>query len=81
MKRSRSQTILDHVYVITSGLFTLPPFEVALAVFGIDRVLFSIDILTAATGRVGNSSMQLNCPYDLEKVAHGNADRLLKLKS
>jgi len=82
LKRSLSQTILDHVYVTTSGLFTLPPFEVALAVFGVDRVLFSIDYPYSSNrqGREFIDAVKLPCG-DLEKVAHGNADRLLKLKS
>ena len=43
LKRSVGQTILDHVHVTTSGLFTWPPLQALLAVFGADRVLFSID--------------------------------------
>jgi uncharacterized protein len=43
LRRSLRETIVDQVYVTTSGLLTRPPFEVALAVFGTDRVLFSID--------------------------------------
>ena len=43
LSRSVAQTILDQVWVTTSGLFTKPPLDVALAVFGIDRVMFSID--------------------------------------
>jgi uncharacterized protein len=82
LKRSLSQTILDHVYLTTSGLFTLPPFEVALAVFGVDRLLFSIDY-PYSSNRHGREFIDaVKLPNgDLEKVAHGNADRLLKLKS
>lgn len=80
LTRSVSKTILDQVSVTTSGLFTLPPFEVALAVFGVDRVLFSIDYpySSTRTGRAFLDSLELP-PADLEKIAHGNADRLLKL--
>jgi len=80
LKRSVGQTILDHVSVTTSGLFTLPPLEALLAVFGADRVLFSIDY-PYSSNRLGKDFVDsLKLPAaDLEKFAHGNADRLLKL--
>lgn len=80
LKRSVSQTILDQVWVTTSGLFTQPPLDVALAVFGIDRVMFSIDYPYSSnrTGRDFLDALKLPAA-DLEKFAHGNADRLLKL--
>jgi len=80
LKRSVSRTILDHVSVTTSGLFTLPPFEVALAVFGIDRLLFSVDYPYSSNlhGQEFLRTLRLSAT-DLEKLAHGNADRLLKL--
>jgi predicted TIM-barrel fold metal-dependent hydrolase len=80
LKRSVKQTILDQVWVTTSGLFTLPPLETLLAVFGPDRVMFSIDYpySTNRTGRDFLDTLEL-APAELEKFAHGNADRLLKL--
>jgi predicted TIM-barrel fold metal-dependent hydrolase len=80
LTRSVGRTILDQVSVTTSGLFTLPPFEVALAVFGVDRVMFSIDYPYCSNrqGRNFLDALKLSAA-DLEKVAHGNADRLLKL--
>jgi predicted TIM-barrel fold metal-dependent hydrolase len=80
LTRSVRQTILDQVSITTSGLFTLPPFEVALAVFGVDRVMFSIDY-PYSSNRQGRDFLDaLDLPAaDLAKVAHGNADRLLKL--
>jgi len=81
LTRSVGQTIHDQVWVTTSGLFTLPPLEIALAVFGADRVLFSIDY-PYSSNRQGKEFLDgLKLPAaDLEKLAHGNADRLLKLK-
>ena len=80
LKRSVAQTILDQVWVTTSGLFTLPPFFAALAVFGIDRMMFSIDYPFSSNqqGRAFLDMLPL-APVDLEKVAHANADQLLKL--
>lgn len=60
--RSVGQTILDQVSITTSGLFTLPPFAVAVAVFGVDHVLFSIDYPYSTIGRAGISSMRSSCP-------------------
>jgi uncharacterized protein len=81
LKRPLSKTILDHVFITTSGVFTLPPLEVALAVFGIDRVLFSIDY-PYSSNRQGKEFLEaLTMPGDdVEELAHRNADRLLKLK-
>ncbi|HML07670.1 MAG TPA: amidohydrolase family protein [Xanthobacteraceae bacterium] len=80
LTRSVSRTILDQVSITTSGLFTRPPFDVALAVFGIERVLFSIDY-PYSSNRQGRDFLDaLALPAaDLEKFAHGNADRLLGL--
>jgi len=82
LKRSVKDTILDHVSVTTSGMFTLPPLEALLAVFGADRVMFSIDYPYSSNrlGRDFVDSLKLP-PAELEKFAHGNADRLLKLTS
>ena len=52
-----------------------------LAIFGIDPVMFSIDYLYSSN-RIGRDFLDnLKWPTaDLEKFAHGNADRLLRLK-
>lgn len=80
LKRSVAQTIIDQVWVTTSGMFTLPPFFAALAVFGIDRLMFSIDYPFCGNqrGRAFLDTIPL-APADLNKVAHANADQLLKL--
>ena len=81
LQRSVSRTITDQVYVTTSGFFTLPPFMAALATFGIDRLMFSIDYPYSSNkqGRTFLDSLTL-APEDIAKLAHGNADRLLKLQ-
>ena len=78
--RTISQTLRDQVYVTTSGMFTWPPLQTALATFGVDRVLFSVDypFSPMEDGRRFLDSLPLT-PADVEKIAHGNADRLLKL--
>jgi uncharacterized protein len=80
LARTVSQTILDQVTITTSGFFSLAPFLAALLTFGADRILFSVDYPFAdnASARAFLDVLPVN-PDDKEKIAHGNADRLLKL--
>ncbi|WP_428487036.1 amidohydrolase family protein [Rhodopila sp.] len=82
LRRSVRQTILDHVWITTSGFFTMVPFLAALTAFGVDRILFSVDYPFAsnARARVFLDSLPVS-PADRLKIAHGNADRLLRLAS
>ncbi|HTV82197.1 MAG TPA: amidohydrolase family protein [Acidobacteriaceae bacterium] len=78
--RSIGEYFHQHFHITTSGYFTLPPLLCALQVVGADRILFSIDypFSSTETGRRFLDSLPLN-PSDLHKIAHGNAERLLKL--
>jgi uncharacterized protein len=80
LKRPISRAILDQVWLTTSGIFTEPPFLAALLTFGIDRIMFSVDYPYApnANGRAFLDRLSLP-PADMAKLAHGNADALLKL--
>ena len=82
LQRTVSETILDHVTITTAGFFTLPPFLAALLTFGADRILFSVDYPFSdnAAARRFLDALPLP-PNDNEKIAHGNADRLLRLSS
>jgi len=82
LKRPISQTILDQVWLTTSGIFTEPPFLAALLTFGIDRIMFSVDYPYApnVNGRALLDRLSLS-PADLAKLTHRNADALLKLKA
>lgn len=75
-----SETILQQVWITTSGIFTEPPFLAALLTFGIDRIMFSVDYPYAANakGRAFLDRIALS-PADMAKLTHGNADALLKL--
>lgn len=75
-----SEYILRHVWVTTSGMFSLPPFLCALSVFGVDRVLFSVDYPFSPNkrGREFLDALQL-APADRAKIAGGNAAALLRL--
>jgi uncharacterized protein len=80
LKRSVRQTILDQVWITTSGFFTIVPFMAALLTFGVDRIMFSVDYPFASNARAKAFLDALPVsPADREKLAHGNADRLLRL--
>ena len=82
LKRPISQTILDQVWLTTSGIFSEPPFLAALLTFGIDRIMFSVDYPYApnASGRAFLDRISVS-PGDMVKLTHGNADALLRLKA
>ena len=67
-------------HITTSGYFTVPPLLCALMVFGVESILFAVDYPYSpnASGRRLLDSAPVS-PGDLEKIAHGNAERLLKL--
>jgi uncharacterized protein len=81
LQRPISRTILDQVWLTTSGMFSEPPFIAALLTFGGDRIMFSVDYPYAsnAQGRAFLDRLPL-APADMTKLSHGNADALLKLK-
>lgn len=82
LQRPVRRTILDQVWITTSGIFDEPPFLAALLTFGIDRIMFSVDYPYAADalGRAFLKRISLS-PADMEKLSHGNADALLKLNA
>jgi predicted TIM-barrel fold metal-dependent hydrolase len=81
LKRPVHRTILDQVWLTTSGIFTEPPFLAALLTFGIDRIMFSVDYPYApnADGRAFLDRLSL-APADMARLTHRNADALLKLQ-
>jgi len=79
-QRKLSDTLRQQVHITTSGFFTQPPLQIALETFGIDNMMFSIDypFSTNEQGMEFLKSLDLS-DEDLAKLAHRNADRLLKL--
>lgn len=72
--------VAENLHFTTSGMFSYPPLTCLLSVVGADRVMFSVDYPFAANDE-GRDFMQ-NAPIsklDREKLAHGNAERLLGL--
>ncbi|HVB97832.1 MAG TPA: amidohydrolase family protein [Candidatus Dormibacteraeota bacterium] len=82
LQRRVAEYAFQHLHLTTSGYFTLPPLLCALQVFGADRILFSVDYPYSrnAQGRAFLDALPLS-PADLNKIAHANAERLLKLPS
>lgn len=82
LRRPLEEYILEHVHFTTSGLFTYPPLLCLLMVAGADRVLLSVDYPYSDNeqGREFIDGAPIS-PADKEKIAHGNAERLLRLES
>jgi hypothetical protein len=80
LDRLPSEYVLSNVHITSSGLFSIPPLQCALMVFGVERVLFSVDWPYAPNedGRRLLDTAPLS-PGDMELFAHGNAERVLGL--
>jgi len=79
-QRTLTDTFRDQVHITTSGFFTQPPLKIALDTFGIDNIMFSVDY-PFSTNEMGIEFLnEIELPDEqLAKIAHGNADKLLKL--
>jgi predicted TIM-barrel fold metal-dependent hydrolase len=80
LKKTVVEVMRSNVWVTTSGNFAAPALRCTVDTLGIDRVMFSVDwpyesnkIAVAFLNKLALP------PADLEKLAHGNAERLLKL--
>jgi predicted TIM-barrel fold metal-dependent hydrolase len=80
LKRPLAEYFQEHFYLTTSGYFTAPPFLCMLQVVGADHIMFSVDypFSTNTVGRKFLDSLAVS-PDDMEKIAHRNAERVLKI--
>lgn len=80
-QRTITETFRQQVHITTSGFFTQPPLKIALDTFGIDNIMFSVDypFSTNEMGLEFINAIELS-EEQVAKIAHGNADKLLKLK-
>jgi predicted TIM-barrel fold metal-dependent hydrolase len=80
LKLSVAEYFHRNLHVTTSGYFTLPPFQCAYDVVGIDRLMYSVDYPFSAytQGRDFLNSLELSGD-DKAKLTHTNAEALLKL--
>ena len=75
----------ENIWVTTSGLFTLPPFECLLKISPMEKIMLSIDYPFSTTdmGKQFVEDIQsagILSSEQLDAFCHGNAERLLKLK-
>lgn len=80
LKKTVAEVMRENVWVTTSGNFSAPALRCTVDVLGIDRVIFSVD-WPYESNKIGVAFLNnLGLPQpELEKLAHGNAERLLKL--
>lgn len=80
LKQTVAEYFRSNFHITTSAYFTVPPLQCALSVLGADRIMFSVDYPFCSSQ--DGTSFLLSAPLaqsDLDKIAHGNAERLLKL--
>lgn len=74
------ETLRRNLHLTTSGYNFAVPLQWAIAAFGVDRILFAVDhpfgSSAQATGFLRTAPLS---PGDRERVAHGNAEALLRL--
>jgi 2,3-dihydroxybenzoate decarboxylase len=78
--RPPSYYLRHNVYVTPSGVFSHAALRAAIDAVGIDRVLFAIDYPFESTAEA--VQFLRTAPYtppDLNRIAHGNAERILRV--
>ena len=80
LERTVKEYFQHNFHVTTSGFFSNAPLLCLLEAIGPDRTIFSVDYpySTNQEGRAFLDNAPID-PADREKIAHGNAERLLKL--
>ena len=80
LAKKPSEYFTENFWITTSGVMAHSALLGAILSIGIDNIMFAIDYpyesTTQAVDFLANASLSL---ADLEKVAHGNAERLLRL--
>ena len=80
LKRAPTQYLTENLVVTCSGNFSTPAFLCAVMALGVDNVLFSVDWpYESNSAAVDFLKRQALSPHDLGKVAHINAERVLRL--
>jgi len=80
LKKSIAEVMHENVIVTTSGNFSPAAFQCTRDVLGIDKIIFSVD-WPYESNKLGVEFLKrlALAPHELEMLAHGNAERLLKL--
>lgn len=85
-KRDLRTVWRENIWVTTSGLFTLPPFECLLKMSPMEKIMFSVDypFSTTETGLQFVEEIEksgLLSKEQLEAFCHGNAEKLLNVEA
>lgn len=80
LSRTIGQTYRDQVFVTPSGMLNMPHFKFIHEVLGADRIMFAVDYpyLTMTGARAWLESLPVT-EDERAAIAHGNAERLLRL--
>jgi 2,3-dihydroxybenzoate decarboxylase len=80
LKKPPSEYFGTNIAITTSGVFSHQALADAIATIGIDNVMFSIDYPFESTGQAAEFMRTAPlAPADKERVAHANAERILRL--
>jgi len=80
LKKTPAQYLTENLVVTCSGNFSAPAFLCTVMALGVDNVLFSVDWpYESNVAAVEFLKRQPLGPHEMEKVAHGNAERILRL--
>ncbi len=80
LKKTVAEVMHQNIVVTTSGNFSPPAFQCTRDVLGIDKIIFSVD-WPYESNKLGVEFLKRLslAPAELEMLAHGNAERVLKL--
>src|SRR6202041_298856 len=82
MQNSVFHYMRENVFITTSGVFDQAALNCAIAELGIDNILFSVDDPFGDNFEAVDFLKKANLSHeDREKLAHRNAERILKLSS
>lgn len=80
-ERTLTDTFHQQLHITTSGFFTQPPLRLALDTIGIDNIMLSVDYPFSSNQMGIDFLNEIDLPTDqIAKIAHENADKLLKLR-
>lgn len=84
LERNVGQALRSQVWLAISGLFSLPPTQIAIQTWGVDRILFANDYPYIDAQRVPRFLRELGDvigPPDLRKICQTNSEKLFKIKA
>jgi 2,3-dihydroxybenzoate decarboxylase len=82
LKKLPSEYFGGNITITTSGVFSHQALTDAISTIGIDNVMFSIDYPFESTAQAAEFMRTAPLsPADKERVAHGNAERILRLNA